>query len=111
MSTAMSVDVAVDTRSTLGRHSVDTRWIVGRYSVDSRSRCMSADIAFQVTDTSPTVGRQLADSWPILDRYLTDVSASNWPIPFTQKPTQKYIDEKMFLLLILFNLFFHNKLR
>ena len=40
---------------------------------------MSADIAFQVTDTSPTLGRHLADNWPILDRYFTDVSASNWP--------------------------------
>ena len=41
MSTEISVDIAVDSRSTLGRQSVDTRSIVGRQSVniavDSRS--------------------------------------------------------------------------
>lgn len=51
MSTAMSVDIAVDTRSTLGRYSVYSRW-----------RFRSADTAFQVTDTSPTLG-QLSKSF------------------------------------------------
>ena len=37
MSTEISVDIAVDTRSTVGRYSVDTRSILGRRSVDSRS--------------------------------------------------------------------------
>ena len=71
-STVTSVDTAVNTRSILDRHSVDcrstfnrdavdTQSIVGQQSVDSWSRCMSADIAFRVTNTSP-----------ILDRYLTN---------------------------------------
>ena len=41
MSTEISVDImvdiAIDTRSIVGRHSVDSRWILGRHSVDSRS--------------------------------------------------------------------------
>ena len=37
MSTEISVDIAVHTRSTVGRYSVDTRSIVGRQSVDTRS--------------------------------------------------------------------------
>ena len=37
MSTEISVDIAVDTRSTVGRYSVDNRSIVGRHSVDTRS--------------------------------------------------------------------------
>ena len=52
----------IDTRLPLGRLSIDTRLRLGRYSVDSRSRCMSADIAFQVADTLPTLGRYLTDT-------------------------------------------------
>ena len=37
MSTEISVDIAVDTRSIVGRHSVDTQSILGRHSVDTRS--------------------------------------------------------------------------
>ena len=84
-------DIAVDTRSTVGRYSVDTRstlgWqsvdisvdsrsTLGRDMVDSRSRCVSADIAFcsptlrrLFVDTSPTLRRHIADSWSILDQY------------------------------------------
>ena len=79
MSTEISVDIAVDSRSTVGRQSVDTRLILGRHSVDiavdsrstlgrdtvdSRSRCVSADIAFR----SPTLRRHFADISPTLRR-------------------------------------------
>ena len=37
MSTEISVDIAVDTRSIVGRHSVDSRSTLDRQSVDSRS--------------------------------------------------------------------------
>ena len=37
MSTDLSVDIAVDSRSTVGRQSVNSRSTVGRQSVDSRS--------------------------------------------------------------------------
>ena len=37
VSTDLTVDIAVDSRSTLGGHSVDSRSIVG---IDSRSRCV-----------------------------------------------------------------------
>ena len=37
MSTDISVDIAVDTRSIVGRHSVDSRSILGGHSVDTRS--------------------------------------------------------------------------
>ena len=36
MSTEISVDIAVDTRSIVGQHSVDSRSIVGRHSVETR---------------------------------------------------------------------------
>ena len=37
MSTEISVDIVVDTRSIVGRHSVDIRSTLGRYSIDTRS--------------------------------------------------------------------------
>ena len=37
MSTEISVDIAVDTRSIVGRHSVDSRSTLGRQSVDTQS--------------------------------------------------------------------------
>ena len=58
-----SVDIAVDSGSTLGRDTVD-----------SRSRCVLADIAFR----SPTLHQLFADTSPIVGPYLTDVSVSNW---------------------------------
>ena len=36
ISTEISVDIAVDTRSIVGQHSVDSRSIVGRHSVETR---------------------------------------------------------------------------
>ena len=56
MSTEISVDIAVDSRSIVGRQSVDSRSIVGRYSVDTRSTVgrQSVDIAI---DSRSTVGR------------------------------------------------------
>ena len=77
------LDIAVDTRSIVGRYAVDTRSIrgwqlvdiavdsrstLGRDMVDSRSRCVSADIAFR----SPTLRRHFADTSPIVDRYCLD---------------------------------------
>ena len=68
MSTEISVDIAVDTRSILGRQlvdiAVDTRSILGRDRVDSRSKCVSADIVFR----SPTLRRLFADTSPTLRR-------------------------------------------
>ena len=56
MSTEIAVDIAVDTRSTVGRYSVDTRSIVGGHSVDTRSILgrQSVDIA---VDSRSIVGR------------------------------------------------------
>ena len=79
MWTEITVDIAVDTRSIVARHSVDTQSTLGRHSVDiavdsgstlgrdtadSRSRCVSADIAFR----SPTLRRHFADTSPIVGR-------------------------------------------
>ena len=54
MSTAISVDVAVDSRSILDRHSVDCRSRVDRVSIDCRS----------------TVDRVSIDSRSTVDRYI-----------------------------------------
>ena len=64
MSTATSVDAAVDTRSILDRHSVDTRLIVNRLSVEM--------YVGRELFRSLIPRRHLADTWPILRRYLTD---------------------------------------
>ena len=48
----IAVDIAVDTRSTVGRYSVDTRSIVGRHSVDSPSI-----LGRHSVDTRSTLGR------------------------------------------------------
>ena len=47
-----AVDIAVDTRSIVGRHSVDSRSTVGRQSVDTRST-----VGRYSVDTRSTVGR------------------------------------------------------
>jgi len=59
MFTAGNVDRYIDRHigRRSGRHSIDTRSPLRRLSIDTRSRCMSADIAFRVTDTSPTRGQ------------------------------------------------------
>jgi len=55
MSTAVSVDVAVDSRSTLDRYSIDTRSTVDRESTEYRSSAdrlstaTSTDIAVDIT--------------------------------------------------------------
>ena len=56
ISVNIAVDIAVDSRSILGRHSVDSRSILGRQSVDTRSRLgrQSVDIA---VDRRLIVGR------------------------------------------------------
>ena len=52
MSTEISVDIAVDTPSIVGRHSVDSRSTLGRQSVDTRST-----LGRKSVDTRSTVGR------------------------------------------------------
>ena len=96
----LAVDIAVDSRSTVGRQSVDTqstlgrysvdiavnsRSIVGRHSVETRSivvpdvsRPIELFVRRHFADTSPTLRRHFADTSPIVGRYLTDVSVSNW---------------------------------
>ena len=70
MLTEISVDIAVDTRSIVGRHSVDSRSILGRHSVDSRSTLgrQSVDIA---VDSRSIVGRHSVETRSIV---VPDVS-------------------------------------
>ena len=59
MSTEISVDIAVDTRSIVGRHSVNSRSILGRQSVDI------------AVDSRSIVGRHSVETQPIV---VPDVS-------------------------------------
>ena len=57
MSTEISVDIAVDTRSIVGRHLVDSQSILGRRSVDTRSTLArhSVDITHSKQDLTTQV--------------------------------------------------------
>ena len=63
MSTEISVDIAVDTQSIVGRHSVDSRSTLGRYLVDTGSilNWHSVDIA---VDSQSPLGQDTVDSRP-----------------------------------------------
>ena len=70
MSTEISVDIAVDTQSIVGRHSVDSRSTLGRYLVDTGSilNWHSVDIA---VDSRSIVSRHSVETQLIV---VPDVS-------------------------------------
>jgi len=68
ISIAISVDIAVDSRSTL----IDTRSTVDRVSIDCQSSIDRQSTDMYVGRHSFSGHRYLADTSPTLARYLTD---------------------------------------